>query len=120
VKDDGLPVDTDPRVVGLFTNRGPRQRLRLLLCPSRQCRVGHVWRIADTNVLELNCTNRIDDVGGPVKRRQRLAVLLDDPDRPVALSCEHLQSELVDLNALRSAVRATTRLGAPHILQVMS
>lgn len=124
MKDDGLPVDTDPRVLELVAAGGVK--LLLLLCPSRVCRVGHVSKLGARTVLVVNSVNLVAVAPGgpPEKRRQRLAVLLDDPDRPAVLGCTHTQGELIDLPALQALAHevetGARRRGSPVTVPVMS
>lgn len=124
MRDDGLPVDTDPRVLNHLDASSGVMLLRLL-CPSSACRVGHVSKLGSRTVLVVNSVNIVaGDLGRPEKRRQRLAVLLDDPDRPAIVGCDHRQGELIDIAALQVLARevetGARRRGAPAVVPVVS
>jgi hypothetical protein len=129
VSHDGFPRDVDPRAFAgaMIAHRDNLSPL-LTIYPAGgcECTLGRVYRVNGMTVLTgiAVVPVLVGMTDGKLQRerhKQRYAVLLDQPDRPVTLVCRHGGTgggELLGetLARVRAAVAAATRTGTVLVI----
>jgi hypothetical protein len=117
---DGFAEDADPQALALVYIAEQNGLTPLLRVRPPEgtcgCVLGVVYRVNERDVFTGTATVKVvtavvAGLEGLQVRKQRYAVLLDDPDRPVALACEHGgngRGELLGENLGRIRARVAT------------